>query len=529
MMSTVKELEMLFKKGKISRRVFLKRMSAFSAAAIASPALLTGGARAAAPRKGGRLRLGLDGGSTTDSLDPAKSTSTMTHVICHGQLYNNLVEIDHTGTPIPELAESWESTPDAAQWTFKLRRGVEFHNGKPFDAEDVLFTINYHRGETSKSGAKGVVKPIREMAAHDKHTITFILEEGNADFPFLLSDYHLGIVPNGTTDTNRGIGTGGYKLIEFEPGVRAVTKRNPNYWKTGRAHFDEVESLSITDINARLTALKTNRIDYMSRVDTKIAELLKKESGIELVNITGTYHNSMPMLTDVAPFDNNDVRLALKYVIDREALVRIVLRGYGALGNDHPIGPNQRFFASELPQREFDADKANFHLKKAGLGGYTFRLHAAEGVFPGSLDTAVLYKEHAAKANINIEVVREPIDGYWKNVWMKKPWCMCYWGGRPTADWMFSAVYASGVDWNDTHWKHERFDMLLKSARSELDENKRREMYVEMQRLVRDEGGVVIPMFPNILEASADTLRHGSIASNWTLDGFRLPERWWFA
>ena len=167
-------------------------------------------------------------------------------------------------------------------------------------------------------------------------------------------------------------------------------------------------------------------------------------------------------------------------------------------------------------------------MKKAGLLGHTFKLHAADGVFVGAMDTAVLYKENATKADINIEVVREPNDGYWKNVWRKKSWCMCYWGGRPTADWMFSSVYAEGVDWNDTHWKHDRFNKLLKEARSELDQSKRREMYIEMQRLVRDEGGVVIPILPNILEAATTKLNHGEIATNWTLDGFRIAERWWF-
>ena len=528
-MSTLRELEFLLTKGKITRREFIARASALGLMAAVSPALLTTPAKAAQPKRGGRLRIGVDGGSTTDSLDPAPSASTMASIICLGQLYNLLAEIDAKGNAVPELAESWEASPDAAIWTFKLRKDVEFHNGKTMDAEDVISSINYHRGEKSKSGAKGIVKPIKRIVAEGKHTVKFILQEGNADFPFIMSDYHLCIVPAGTTDFSKGIGTGGYMLVSFEPGVRALTKRNPNYWKKGRAHFDEVETLSIDDINARVSALKTGRIDYMSRVDTKTAHLLKKAPDIQLINVTGNYHNSIPMLTDVPPYDNNDVRLALKYAIDREALVEIVLRGFGTVGNDHPIGPNQQFFASELPQRKYDPDKARYYMKKAGKLGHTFKLHVAESVFVGSMDTAVLYKEHAAKADINIEVVREPNDGYWKNVWRKKPWCMSYWAGRPTVDWMFSAVYAEGVDWNDTHWKNDRFNKLLKEARSELDGSKRREMYAEMQRLVRDEGGVVIPMCPNILEAATAKLNHGDIATNLTMDGFRNAERWWFA
>ena len=527
-MSKLKDLELLLSKGRITRREFVVRVSALGLMLGVSPTLLSSPAYAATPQRGGRLRIGIDGGSTTDTLDPAPSASTMSSVICQGQLYNSLVEIDAKGNAIPELAESWEASHNAAIWTFKLRKGVEFHNGKSMDAEDVIFSLNYHRGEESKSGAKGIVKPIKEIVADGKYTVKFILNEGNADFPFLMSDYHLCIVPVGTTDFSKGIGIGGYVLSTFEPGVRALTKRNPNYWKKGRAHFDEVETLNIDDINARVTALKTNQIDYMARVDTKIAHLLKKTPNIQLINVTGTYHNSIPMLTDVSPYDNNDVRLALKYAIDREALVKTVLRGFGTIGNDHPIGPNQKYFASDLPQRKYDPDKARYHMKKAGLMEHTFNLHAADGVFVGAMDTAVLYQEHAAKAGIKINVVREPNDGYWKSVWRKKPWCMCYWGGRPTADWMFSSVYAEGVAWNDTHWKHDRFNKILKEARSELNESKRREMYAEMQRLVKDEGGVVIPMLPNILEAATTKLKHGDIATNWTLDGFRVAERWWF-
>ena len=144
-----------------------------------------------------------------------------------------------------------------------------------------------------------------------------------------------------------------------------------------------------------------------------------------------------------------------------------------------------------------------------------FKLHAADAAFEGAVDAAVLYREHAARAGIKIEVVVEPSDGYWSNVWIKKPWCMCYWSGRATPDWMFSTAYAENAAWNDTLWKHDRFNKLLKEARSELDENKRREMYVEMQRIVRDEGSVVIPAFGNWIEAANKNVKFVEPAGNW--------------
>jgi peptide/nickel transport system substrate-binding protein len=343
-----------------------------------------------------------------------------------------------------------------------------------------------------------------------------------------MSDYHLTISPAGS-DFKDGVGTGGYVLKNFEPGVRAFATRNPNFFKENRAHFDEVETLGIADVNARTNALKTRQIDVMNRCELKTVHLLKRMKGIQVMQQNGTKHYTFAMLCNTAPYDNNEIRLALKYALDREQQVKTILRGYGIVGNDHPISPANRYHASELEQRQYDPDKAKFHLKKAGVKGATFRLHAADAAFVGAVDAAVLYKENAAKADINIEVVREPNDGYWSNVWMKKPWCAVFWGGRPTEDWMFSTAYAADASWNDTKWKHPRFNELLVAARAELDEKKRRQMYVEMQSIVRDEGGVVVPMFAADLAGATSKIKHGPLAVNWELDGFRCAERWWYA
>jgi peptide/nickel transport system substrate-binding protein len=249
---------------------------------------------------------------------------------------------------------------------------------------------------------------------------------------------------------------------------------------------------------------------------------------VNILSTTGTQHFTFAMDTRAAPFNDNNVRLALKYAINRQELVDKVLNGYGALGNDQPVGPSDRFFA-DLPQRAYDPDKARFHLKEAGLDSLQVPLSAADAAFPGAVDAAVLYSEQAAAAGITIDVVREPNDGYWANVWMAKPFVAVYWSGRPTPDWMFSTAYAAGVAWNDTFWENERFNVLLAEARSELDDARRAEMYSEMQLIVRDEGGVVIPMFASYVMGLSDTIGHPAlVGANWTLDGFRAVERWWF-
>ncbi len=527
-MYDLKQLEALLTQGKITRREFIGKVSALGLAAAVSPALSILPAEASAPKKGGRFRAGVSGFSTSDSLDPA-TLNDLGNAMINWQLRNNLVETDHLGRAVPELAETIEPSPDAAKWVFRLRKGIEFHNGKTLEAEDVIWSVNHHRGKESKSGAKALLDQIGDIRANGKNTVIFKLKGRNADFPYILSDYHLSISPAGTgkTDWNKGIGTGGYLLKDFEPGVRAFTVRNPNYWKQGRAHFDEVETLGISDVNARTNALKTGRIDWMNRCDLKTVHLLKSAPGIRIIRVAGMRHFTMPMLTDLPPYNNNDVRLALKHAIDRDQILKLVFRGYGTPGNDHPIAPGQRFYAADLPQRRYDPDKARFLMKKAGLQNHTFKLHTS--TFNGFTDHALLYKQHAARAGISIDLVHEPADGYWANVWMKKPWASCTWNGRVTADAMLSVAYKSGAPWNDTHFQNEHLDRLIMEARSELDENRRREMYRECQKILRDQGGVIVYAFKDHVEAASDKVRYGNLAGNFDGDGYKAAERWWFS
>jgi len=528
-------LEGRLRDGKISRREFMGRALALGATFAIATSIASTALQAQTPKKGGRLRLATTGGATSDTLDPALILDTYMTMVSFGQLRNCLTEIAPDGSLIGELAESWEATDDAVTWTFKIRQGVEFHNGKTLDANDVVESINHHRGEDTKSAAKGIISPIQDVKADGKNAVVITLSGGSADFPFLLSDYHLAICPaksGGGIDWESGVGTGGYVFQSFEPGVRTLTTRSPNYWKTGYGHFDEVESLFISDAGARTNALQTDDIDLMTGVDLKTVHLLKKLPGIVVFKSTGNSHITLPMHTNKPPFDNNDLRLALKYAIDREQWLRVIMKGYGELGNDIPLGPANVYRATtdEIPQRQYDTDKAKFHLKKAGYDSIDLQFHASDTAYGAAVDSGQLYAESARAAGINLEVVREPADGYWSNVWLKKPFMASYWGGRPTEDWMFSQVYSSGADWNETFWDHERFNELLVAARGELDAAKRREQYVEMQRILHDEGGVIVPIFMSAVSAASDKLYlPEQMASNWALDGNKCAERWWFA
>ncbi len=532
-MSEVEDLKKKVAKGRLNRRDFMQRALA-AGVTVAAATSLYDSALAMTPKKGGHFKQALTGGATSDVLDPAQSLDSFMINVSFGQLRNCLTEISPEGELVGELAESWEASPDAKTWTFKLRKGVEFHNGKTMDAKDVVNTFNHHRGKDTKSAAKGIIAPVTDVKADGSDTVVFTLSGGNADFPFLVSDYHLCVCPaqDDGIDWKSGVGTGGYSLENFEPGVSTKVKRNPNYWKPDAAHFDSVENLFIADVVARTNALKSGEIHSMANLDPKTIHLLKRDKSLNIFPTNGNKQATFPMFTDTAPFDNLDVRNALKYAMNREEMLQKIAKGQGELGNDNPIGPANVYRATtdELPQRPYDPDKAKFHLKQAGMEGLKVSLSTSDTAFDGAVDAVQLYAESAKAAGIDITIVRESNDGYWSNVWLKKPFVACYWGGRPTEDWIFSQIYAANASWNDTKWKNEQFNKLLVEARGELDPAKRRELYVEMQRLVHNDGGVILPMFVAYTHAASKKIGlPKQIGNNWELDGHKNAERWWMA
>ena len=512
----------------ISRRNMLKAGAATLAATSLTPL-----ATRAAPMMGGTLVLGLGGANTSDSWDGGTHSDIYMQMAGHGTVFDCLTEIDANGNLVGELAESWEPSTDAKVWTFNLRKDVTFHNGKPFGADDVIESLNYHIAPGSKSAAQPIVANVETMEKTGEHQVVMTLKAGNADFAYLLSDYHLFIHPSGMMQESlaQGIGTGLYKVESFDPGVRLVCSRVEGHYKDGQAGwFDGVEIIAINDVAARMNALLTGQVHAVNKIDFKIETLMRANPNISIIEVTGNQHYTFPMLTNVSPLDNLHVRKALKYAVNRQEMVDKILLGHGALGNDSPIGPANQFYAADLPQIEYDPDKAKFHLKEAGMDSLDIDLSASDAAFPGAVDASQLIQASAKSIGININVIQEALDGYWNNVWLKKPWVACFWSGRATEDWMFSTAYELGVPWNDTHWNHSRFQELLVQGRTELDQEKRRAIYTEMQALISAEGGTILPMFANYVDAVSTELAMGEgIGNVWAMDSARATERWWFA
>ena len=517
-------------RGKMTRREFTQLAIASGLTVAAANTMFASAARAE-PKKGGTLKIGLAHGSTTDSMDPGLYYDQFTGSALWGTLSNSLTEIAADGSAVPDLAESFESADGAKKWVFKLRKGSTFHNGKTVTADDVVASFLHHRGENSKSAAKSLLDPVKSIKADGAETVVFELESGNADFPYIASDYHIPIMPrkdDGSADWESGVRTGPYTLDKFEPGVSATFNKNPNYFKSDKGWFDRVECLAIKDVTARTNALNTGETHYLHRADLKTLDLLKQNPEVTISETIGYGHYIYVMNVTAAPFDNPDVRNAIKYSIDREDILAKVFSGYGKVGNDNPIAPTVKFAVDPQPKHVYDPAMAKSLLKKAGLETLKFDISVADAAFAGAVDAALLWKEHAKACNIEVNVIREPDDGYWDNVWLKKPFVASYWAGRPTVDWMMTTAYAADAAWNDTFWKNPRFNELLVAARAELDEAKRAAMYAEMQQLVHDDGGLINLVFNSYVDAHAKNLGHGDMAANWPMDGMKIAERWWF-
>lgn len=500
-----KELELLSSKvtaGKMTRREFMSRAAALGVSAAVASSMLAQPAKAT-PVAGGTYRMGVQGGESTNSQDPASWASDVP--IAGGNLWGEtLVEVESDGSLSGFVAESWEGSSDAKTWRFKVRQGIEFSNGKTVTAEDVMQTMARHSNEDSKSGALGIVQSITDMRT-DGDVFEVTLDVGNADLPYLMADYHLKIQPNGGFDNpTEAIGTGAYILESDEPGVRMIARRNPNYWggdQSTTAHYDSVEVITLNDATARTAALQSGQVDSINRVEPKIAKLLDRAPTINVLSTEGRGHYVFIAHIDTAPFDNNDLRLALKYALNREEMVEKILQGYGKVGNDMPINKAYPLFDETIPQREFSLEKAAEHYKKSGHDGSPIILRTADGAFPGAVDAAALFQQSAQAAGIPLEIKREPNDGYWSEVWNVQPFCASYWGGRPVQDQMYTTAYLSTADWNDTRWKRPEFDAMLLEARAELDEAKRKEIYSQMGRMLSNEGGVIVPMFNDFVDA----------------------------
>jgi peptide/nickel transport system substrate-binding protein len=498
----------------ISRRSFIHSLAAAGASAALIGGVAAKDARAATPKKGGKLSIGIENAQAIDSLDPTKYSGTGN--IHMGFCVNeNLVNRDENLQPKPWLATSWESNADASSWVFNLRQGVTFHDGADFGAEDVIYSMTRFFREESESPAKAFMSQILDIEKLGEHQVRFNLKNPNADFPMLLSDTRVHVTKRGLENfEGTPPGTGPFKVSEFSPGNRYVFVRNDDYWGSDGPFVDEIEFIGIQDPTARINALIAGDINVLESLDQKAVRLIENSGSSYVVNAPSSASMSMGMQMDRSPTDNNDLRLAMKYAVDRVGIRDNVLKGLGSLGNDHPIAPVDPYYNSDISQRTYDPDKARYHIRKAGLENTEIEFYSSEGAGSGALAAAQHVQQSANQAGVNVKVVNAPADSYWSAVWMQKPIFSSTWDPRPVPDAIFSTAFGGGAPYNETRWKNEHFDKILKEARSITDFSKRKEIYDEMQLMLHENGGHVILGFRNYVDAASNEVKgitpHGS-------------------
>lgn len=481
-----------------TRRELLKMLMASGVGVAAGGSLLmrASAAVAATPVSGGNLRAAGWSSSTADTLDPAKASLSTDYVRCCA-FYDRLTFLNETGNVDNELATEI-TTDDAKTWEIKLRSGVTFHDGKAFTADDVVYSLQRHLDPAVGSKVNSIAKQMVEISKVDDLTVKIVLAQANADLPTILSLHHFMIVAAGTTDFSKGNGTGAFICETFEPGVKSIAKKNPNYWK--ETYLDSFEFFAISDNNARVNALMSGDIELAASVNPRSLQILQGAPNVQTSVTTSGNYTNLNMRLDLDPGSKAGFAEAMKYLINREAIQKSVFRGLAEIGNDQPVSAANRYHNPNLKPREFDPEKAKALFEKAGVLGTEIEIVASEAA-TSSVDMATIVQQAGAQIGMKFKVNRVPSDGYWSNYWLKAPVHFGNINPRPTPDILFSLLYASDAPWNESQYKSAKFDTMLAEARGALDEAKRTEIYWEMQEMVANEAGTAIPVYISNVDA----------------------------
>jgi peptide/nickel transport system substrate-binding protein len=464
----------------------------------------------------GTLRIGTS--ADTKTLDPALLLNNPDIWVTEA-VYDNLVTHDYDMTVKSELAESWEPNEDLTSYTFQLRKGVKFHNGKELNSEDVVFSIKRLIDPKLGSPAKSSLDFIVDIVAVDDYTVRFDMEEANAFLPDALCLYQGRIIPSNidtTQLTNNAVGTGPFKLVERLPGERTVLERNSDYWDEGVPHLNEIIFYNMPDPTARLEALKTGSVDLVYPLSATDARGLEGIEGVHVSEATGSSYLTLAMDVTAEPFNDVNVRKAIQMSTDREAVQQVALFGHGMIGRDHPIPPNDPHFATDVEVPAYNPEGAKLLLEKAGYpDGLDLTLHTSD-VFPGNVELAVAFKESAAPAGIRVNIQRDPEEIYWSDIWLKVPFMTVNWLGR-IPDAALSVVFICDADWNEAHYCNPYMDELVFMARTQDNIEDRRKTYAEIQQILVDDVPEIIPVFMPVFMGLRDNVQGVEAHPTWRL------------
>ena len=463
----------------------------------ASSSELSTGPTGGTPVRGGTLRVGLLSAGSSETLD-VRTPFNFPDFIRIFQLLDPLFYQGPHGLMTPGLATEAHPNKDFTVWTLKLRDGVVWHDGKPFTAEDVVFTIQESWGAPEGINYN-VYKPIidfKGVRALDKLTVEVPLLQSIAQFEQLTFTQASHIVQAGTTDWNKPVGTGPFVYKSFTPGTESVFTANREYWKSPEPYADTlIIDSSFTADPARLNSLLAGSLDIVPSVPPALARAQQASEKVILGNQHGSGFLSVTMRVDQEPFKDVKVRQAMKLIPDRPLIVSSALDGFGAPGNDSP-GNTLQYWASDI-KATHDPEKAKSLLKSAGMEGLSVKLYTA-GVIAGMNETATLFADQANAAGVNVSVVKDDPATYYSEgspggTWPDKIFSMNNWIiGQGSLPLFYLSALQKGTPYNETHWNEPKADKLLAEALADGNPDTAEEKWRVVQEIQVDEGGYIV-------------------------------------
>lgn len=494
--------------GFLSRRDFLRYASVLGLTTVtaASTLGLPGTARAAAatPKPGGTIRVGLD--QPTGAIDPVTQADPPGIGVL-SQVGEYLLADDSEKGLHPALAVSWQSDTTARVWTFKLRQGVKFHDGRTLTSKDVVATFNRLIDPASGSAALSAYKGLLSkgaVKAIDDSTVAFTLDTPNGNFPFYVSSdvVNAVILPADYAGNFEKTfpGTGPFKLESYRPKRGASFVRNPDYWGE-KALPDRVEITFYDDPQAQLIGLRAGELDVIPIPGNGPAvQAIANNPAFRILSIRTSNYDELHFRTDQTPFKDKRVRQALALTIDREAIVKGFLKGRAEVGNDSPFAPVFPSTDPSVPQRAQNIAEAKRLLAAAGVpNGFAITLTTERAYeIP---NYAVLVQNFAKQAGIDITLNVLPQDNYYGTAtfgnsnWLDSTLGITDYGHRGTPDIFLNATLKSAGTWNAAHFNNPSYDTLVKQYSAALDLKSQRLAANKIQTLLLDETPVVIAFF----------------------------------
>ena len=470
-------------------------------------------------QRGGTLQVASAALFPKDQLDPTKMIN-FGEQMAGGALFEGLLTYDFTYVPRPMLAESWTHNKSFTQWTFHLRKGVTYHNGQPFTAKDVAWTLK--RLLDPKVGSSINARLLTTMSAKsikivDDHTIQLNLKAPDSDLLQPLGVYGAYILPAGTTDFSKGIGTGPFMLKEWQPGTAWSVVRNPKYWAKGQPMLDGVNAVSIPEPSTKAQAVIAGNAD-ITDVDYDLVPLIKGAGSkinvnvakaIELFNVT--------MDPTAKPFTDNRVRTAMKVGLDRARLIKVAYAGYGTMAIDSPAPVNDKlFFPKSLAARmKPDHTASKKLLNEAGHpNGLDLTLITSSE--PPLAKFSLAFADAMQGSGFNITVQNHPSATYWDQIWMHNAFCVSDWTRRNPIEAM-SVMLASNSSQNEAKFHSKELDALL--AKSLRTGGAQQQAAVKQAlTLVANNSGEVIPAYRDYIWVSKKRVSGLAFTPNALLD-----------